>query len=90
MQRKSNGGLEELKLTLASVAYVPTVVTDVWLAVLAGRNVEGVWHTSVVVYEREFFYGGGGVTSCAPVSTRCQYMRWFLGNIHSVFRKAPK
>lgn len=34
-----------------------------------GQQIEGVWHTSIVVYEREYFYGGGGVTSCAPVGT---------------------
>ncbi|XP_059051606.1 uncharacterized protein LOC131846348 [Achroia grisella] len=37
---------------------------------ILGRQIEGVWHTSVVVYEREFFYGSGGVTICAPGSTR--------------------
>ncbi|CAG9785896.1 unnamed protein product [Diatraea saccharalis] len=37
---------------------------------ILGRQVEGVWHTSVVVYEREFFYGGGGVTSCSPGGTQ--------------------
>ncbi|CAH2225611.1 jg4134 [Pararge aegeria aegeria] len=39
-----------------------------WWHVFPGRQVEGVWHTAVVVFEREYFYGGGGVTSCAPVS----------------------
>ncbi|PZC71076.1 hypothetical protein B5X24_HaOG214147 [Helicoverpa armigera] len=36
---------------------------------ILGRQIEGVWHTAIVVYQREFFYGGGGITSCAPVST---------------------
>ncbi|CAH0723065.1 unnamed protein product, partial [Brenthis ino] len=37
---------------------------------IIGQQVEGVWHTSIVVYEREYFYGGGGVTSCAPGGTQ--------------------
>ncbi|KAL0841642.1 hypothetical protein ABMA28_015294 [Loxostege sticticalis] len=37
---------------------------------IIGRQIEGVWHTSIVVYEREFFYGGGGITSCAPGGTQ--------------------
>ncbi|XP_053607189.1 uncharacterized protein LOC128673408 isoform X2 [Plodia interpunctella] len=37
---------------------------------ILGRQIEGVWHTSVVVYNREFFYGGHGISSCAPGSTQ--------------------
>ncbi|XP_023935118.2 uncharacterized protein LOC112043776 [Bicyclus anynana] len=37
---------------------------------IIGRHVEGVWHTGVVVYEREYFYGGTGVSSCAPGGTQ--------------------
>lgn len=35
---------------------------------LLGRHIEGVWHTAVVVFGREFFYGQQGITSCRPVS----------------------
>ncbi|CAH0700960.1 unnamed protein product [Spodoptera exigua] len=46
---------------------------------ILGRQIEGVWHTAVVVYDREFFYGGSGITSCAPGGTQ-------LGPPHRVER----
>ncbi|KAK9703049.1 PPPDE putative peptidase domain [Popillia japonica] len=36
---------------------------------LIGKRIEGIWHTSIVVYEREYFFGSGGVESCTPGST---------------------
>ena len=33
-----------------------------------GRQIDGIWHTAVVVFGREYFYGSGGITSCSPVS----------------------
>ncbi|XP_021956170.1 uncharacterized protein LOC110852407 isoform X2 [Folsomia candida] len=38
-------------------------------SVLLGQQLEGIWHTSVVVYQEEFFFGAGGVTSCPPCGT---------------------
>ncbi|KPJ12379.1 PPPDE peptidase domain-containing protein 2 [Papilio machaon] len=35
---------------------------------ILGRQVAGVWHTAVVVFGREYFYGSGGITHCEPVS----------------------
>lgn len=32
---------------------------------LAGRQIDGIWHTSVVVYGREYFFGQG-IMSCPP------------------------
>lgn len=36
---------------------------------LLGRQVDGVWHTAMVVYGREYFFGSGGVQSCRPGGT---------------------
>ncbi|KAK3090099.1 hypothetical protein FSP39_009184 [Pinctada imbricata] len=34
------------------------------------RQINGVWHTGIVVYGREFFFGGtGGIESCNPGGT---------------------
>jgi hypothetical protein len=30
--------------------------------------VEGIWHTGVVVYGKEYYFGSGGVGIAAPVS----------------------
>ncbi|KAE8611072.1 hypothetical protein XENTR_v10012328 [Xenopus tropicalis] len=37
--------------------------------VMLGKQLEGIWHTSIIVFDEEFFYGGGGITSCLPGGT---------------------
>lgn len=35
-----------------------------------GRQIDGVWHTGVVVYGQEYFFGGGfGIETCPPCGT---------------------
>ncbi|KAF5285885.1 hypothetical protein FQA39_LY04346 [Lamprigera yunnana] len=36
---------------------------------LIGKRIDGVWHTSIVVYGREYFFRSQGVESCNPGST---------------------
>ncbi|KAJ8923017.1 hypothetical protein NQ315_001565 [Exocentrus adspersus] len=36
---------------------------------LIGKRIEGIWHTSIVVYNREYFFGSSGVESCNPGAT---------------------
>eukprot|EP01084_Bolivina_argentea_P014307 26730_1 len=35
---------------------------------LIGKQVDGIWHTAIVVYEKEYFYGGG-IQSDTPAGT---------------------
>ena len=35
---------------------------------ISGKHLEGVWHTGIVAYGREYFFGAGGVQSVRPVS----------------------
>lgn len=37
-------------------------------SLILGRQIDGIWHTAVVVFGREYFFGSQGITSCAPVS----------------------
>ncbi|XP_076544446.1 uncharacterized protein LOC117604894 isoform X3 [Osmia lignaria lignaria] len=34
-----------------------------------GRHVEGIWHTAIVVYGREYFFGPSGIQSARPGGT---------------------
>lgn len=43
-------------------------MASVMSQMLLGRHIEGIWHTAVVIYGREYFYGGQGVQSVPPVS----------------------
>ena len=40
-----------------------------------GQQVDGIWHTSIIVYEKEYFYGGelygAGILSGDPGTTSC-------------------
>ena len=39
-----------------------------------GRPLEALWHTAVVVYDREYYFGSAGIESVPPGTT-------MLGNI---------
>ena len=34
----------------------------------SGREIPAIWHTAIVVYDREYFFGGRGIESCIAVS----------------------
>ncbi|XP_044253467.1 uncharacterized protein LOC123004330 [Tribolium madens] len=36
---------------------------------LINKKIDGIWHTSIVVYGREYFFGSHGVSSCNPGTT---------------------
>ena len=36
---------------------------------IIGKQLDGIWHTAVVVYGQEYFYGSGGICSCPPGTT---------------------
>ncbi|KAJ8683152.1 hypothetical protein QAD02_018944 [Eretmocerus hayati] len=39
---------------------------------LVGRHLDGIWHTAVVAYGREYFFGPQGIQSVRPGSTELQ------------------
>ncbi|XP_065659763.1 uncharacterized protein LOC100207210 isoform X3 [Hydra vulgaris] len=36
---------------------------------LLGKKIDGVWHTSIVVFDKEYFFGGDGISDCTPCGT---------------------
>lgn len=34
-----------------------------------GKHIDGIWHTGIIAYGREYFYGGAGIESCRPGGT---------------------
>jgi hypothetical protein len=34
---------------------------------IIGKKIDGIWHTAIVVYGREYFFGSHGISSCNPV-----------------------
>ncbi|XP_062387802.1 desumoylating isopeptidase 1a [Sardina pilchardus] len=37
--------------------------------IMLGKQLDGIWHTAIVVFGEEFFFGGVGISSCAPGGT---------------------
>lgn len=38
------------------------------LRLFVGRQLDGIWHTGIVAYGREYFFGPAGIQSVRPVS----------------------
>ncbi|XP_067120580.1 uncharacterized protein [Centruroides vittatus] len=36
---------------------------------LLGKQLAGIWHTGIVVFDQEYFFGSGGIDSCPPCGT---------------------
>ncbi|XP_007523486.1 desumoylating isopeptidase 1 [Erinaceus europaeus] len=36
---------------------------------MLGKQLEGIWHTSIVVHKDEFYFGAEGISSCPPGGT---------------------
>lgn len=36
---------------------------------LLGMQLEGIWHTAIVIHGKEFFFSGQGINSCPPAGT---------------------
>jgi len=51
-----------------SLPVAKTYFFNVFHLFFQGKQIDGIWHTGVVVYGREYFFGGQGITSCLPVS----------------------
>ncbi|CAJ1080651.1 desumoylating isopeptidase 1-like [Xyrichtys novacula] len=37
--------------------------------VMLGKQLDGIWHTAIVVHGKEFFFGAAGINSCPPSGT---------------------
>ncbi|XP_060884831.1 desumoylating isopeptidase 1b [Labrus mixtus] len=36
---------------------------------MLGKQLDGVWHTAIVVHGKEYFFGAAGIDSCSPSGT---------------------
>ncbi|KAM6963548.1 desumoylating isopeptidase 1-like [Tautogolabrus adspersus] len=36
---------------------------------MLGKQLDGIWHTAIVVHGKEFFFGAEGINSCSPSGT---------------------
>ncbi|XP_016065760.1 PREDICTED: desumoylating isopeptidase 1 isoform X2 [Miniopterus natalensis] len=50
--------------------------------IMLGKQLEGIWHTSIVVHKDEFFFGSGGISSCPPL---CSFLTTHRGEAYNLF-----
>lgn len=43
-------------------------------------KIDGIWHTSVIAFNNEYYFGTNGIISCKPVSFRKKNKRFQLKN----------
>ncbi|EEQ99109.1 conserved hypothetical protein, partial [Perkinsus marinus ATCC 50983] len=53
---------------------------------ILGKQIEGIWHTGVVVFGLEYYYGGGICVSPPPAVPGMPYRTIDLDVIEEVFR----
>jgi len=39
-----------------------------YCCIFVGKQIDGIWHTAIVVYGNEYFFGGDSIECCTPVS----------------------
>ena len=44
------------------------ITFNIYRLFYTGKQIDGIWHTGVVAYGKEYFFGGGGIQCCPPVS----------------------
>lgn len=66
---KFTGWKAELESVRArKVMIIDEFFNSIYTLFFTGRHIDGIWHTGIVVYNQEFFYGGtSGIESCPPV-----------------------
>ncbi|KAG8222527.1 hypothetical protein J437_LFUL004563, partial [Ladona fulva] len=61
-----NGQEEALGTTVELYVYDLTRgLSRMMSAQLLGKHLDGIWHTGIVAYGREYFFGGAGLQSCS-------------------------
>lgn len=68
--------LDELELDTTGEGEVRLYVYDMTKGLASslsqmvlGKHIDGIWHTGIIAYGREYFYGGAGIESCRPGGT---------------------
>ncbi|CAK9826509.1 Desumoylating isopeptidase 1 [Anthophora retusa] len=62
---------EDAKTTVELYIYDLTKgLASVMSILVMGQHVEGIWHTAIVTYGREYFFGPSGIQSVRPGGTR--------------------
>lgn len=44
-------------------------ITSEFFDILLGKHFDGIWHTSLVIFGQECFFGNSGIKCCLPKGT---------------------
>ncbi|XP_069949886.1 uncharacterized protein [Cherax quadricarinatus] len=70
MRRRAMNGVDDTGYQVELFVYdLSRGLAKTMSPALLGKQIEGIWHTGVVAYGREYFFGSGGIESCRPGGT---------------------
>ena len=64
----SRGLAKQLSMMFIGEFHLIHLIVLLYFSLSAGKQIEGIWHTGIVAYGREWFYGGNGIENVPPVS----------------------
>lgn len=55
-----------------------TSINCTYIFLSTEKHIEGIWHTAIVVFGKEHFFGSNGISVCDPVSISYNHWLYYI------------